>query len=59
MEKLGMSCHNCLGFLSIVLRALRLDLHIVTEMGIKPGVIPYSPTLSEALTKICSIDSRL
>jgi hypothetical protein len=59
MEKLGMSLHNCLGFLSIVLRALRLDLHIDTETGIKPGVILYSTTLIEALTKICSIDSRL
>ncbi len=54
-----MSLHKCLGFLSIVLRALRLDLHIDTEMGIKPGVISYSTTLIEALTKICSIDSRL
>jgi hypothetical protein len=59
MEKLGMSHHNCLGFLSIVLRALQLDLHIDTEMGIKPAFISYSATLIEALTKICSIDSRL
>jgi len=57
-------CHfisHCVGFLSTVLRAWRLDLQVDAEMmnlGIKPGVITCT-TLIQAVTKTFSIDEAL